>query len=364
VGYAATMSPELQWSADRPMTDLVRYTVQSFPRFRHGPQGATAGLRDYVELPAGFNPRTRELAAQIRNDPRNANADTQTLVNAVMRRLATGGYTYTLEPGVYGTQTADEFWFDRKQGFCEHIASSFVLLMRAMNIPARVVTGYQGGDMNSVDGYWTVRNSDAHAWTEVWMPQQGWVRVDPTSAVAPGRTGTYQPLEAPVNVLQQTLITVSPAFASRLRAAWDAVNNRWNQWVLNYSQARQLDLLRNIGFDSPSWEDLGYVLSALVVLAGTLGALWTQWEHHRQDPWLRLLHGARRKLQKAGITVPETTPPRAMAAVLPDANPDDAQRWTPVRQWLLELEAWRYGKHSPATLRTLQRAFRQLHWPT
>jgi transglutaminase-like putative cysteine protease len=85
---------------------------------------------------------------------------------------------------------ADEFWFDRRQGFCEHIASSFVVLMRALDIPARIVTGYQGGEMNSLDEYWTVRQRDAHAWAEVWQQGQGWVRVDPTAAVAPGRIGS------------------------------------------------------------------------------------------------------------------------------------------------------------------------------
>jgi transglutaminase-like putative cysteine protease len=366
-GYTPTMEADLHWSAERPIADLARYSAQSFPQFQHGPRQRAVGLQDYLALPDGFNPRTRALAAQIRNDPRNAGADTQGLINAVMLRLSTGGYSYTLEPGVYGTHTADEFWFDRKEGFCEHIASAFVLLMRAMDIPARVVTGYQGGDVNSVDGYWTVRQSDAHAWAEVWVPQQGWVRVDPTSAVAPGRTGTYQPLAAPVNVFQQALVTMSPGIALNFRATWEAMNNRWNQWVLNYSQAKQLDLLRNIGFESPSWEDLGYVLSALVVLAGTVGAIWTQLERHRQDPWLRLLHAAQRKLEKAGYPMAATTPPRNMAAALPSGSAEEAQRWAPLRHWLLQLEAWRYspgaGRTTKATLRSLQQAFRQLPWP-
>ena len=147
----------------------------------------------------GFNPRTLALAAQIRNDARNAGASTDSgqrsfgASRALDGGCATGGYTYTLEPGVYGQHTADEFWFDRKEGFCEHIASSFVLLMRAMGVPARVVTGYQGGDVNAVDGFWDGaperrprlgRGLDAAG--------QGWVRVDPTSAVAPARTGTYR----------------------------------------------------------------------------------------------------------------------------------------------------------------------------
>jgi hypothetical protein len=109
-------------------------------------------------------------------------------VTRVLERLRTGGYTYTLEPGVYGQHTADEFWFDRKEGFCEHIASAFVVLMRALDVPARIVTGYQGGERNSVDGFWTVRQSDAHAWAEVWLAGAagcGWTRRRPWRPGAP-----------------------------------------------------------------------------------------------------------------------------------------------------------------------------------
>src|SRR5215210_5144180 len=180
----------------------------------------------------------------MRGDPALAGAGTVALVTAALQRLRTGGYVYTLEPGLYGEHTADEFWFDRKQGFCEHIASAFVVLMRAMDIPARIVTGYQGGEPNAVDGYWVVRQSDAHAWAEVWLAGRGWVRVDPTSAVAPGRTGTFQRLQAPRGVLAAAFGTVSPELAVNLRAAWEALNNSWNQWVLNYTQSKQLDLLK------------------------------------------------------------------------------------------------------------------------
>ncbi|MCF8211775.1 MAG: DUF3488 and transglutaminase-like domain-containing protein, partial [Rhodoferax sp.] len=276
-GRAAFMRPDLQWVADQPIADLVRYSVQSYPNFSHGPSRRITAMQDYLDLPPNYNPRTLQWAADLRRDPRYIQADAQTLIAVAMDRLRTGGYTYTLEPGVFGQHTADEFWFDRKEGFCEHIASSFAILMRALDIPARVVTGYQGGEVNSVDDYWTVRQSDAHAWTEVWVAERGWVRVDPTSAVAPGRTGSFQRLEAPRGAMAQVFGVVSPALALNLRAMWEAVNNRWNQWVLNYSQAKQMDLLRNIGFDSPSWQDLSYVLIGIVVVASLLGAAWTFW---------------------------------------------------------------------------------------
>jgi transglutaminase-like putative cysteine protease len=363
-GYRARMSNDLQWLTDRPITDLIRYQVKSHPVFKHGPDRQEVGLQEFVELPSGFNPRTLALAAEIRRDPRYAQAGTQALVQAAMDKLRTGGYTYTLEPGVYGQHTADEFWFDRKEGFCEHIASAFVILMRAMDVPARIVTGYQGGEINSVDGFWVLRQSDAHAWTEVWQAGQGWVRVDPTSAVSPGRTGAFQRLAAPQGVVGQALGNFSPTLAAQLRATWEAVNNRWNQWVLNYTQGKQLQLLKDIGFESPSWEDLAYVLIGVVVLVSLAGAGWTLWDRTQHDPWLRLLGRARRRLGKAGLASHAATSPRQLAQQVIQRYGSKGQA---LHDWLLQLETQRYagtpaGGTSPR-LAPLKKQYSQLSWP-
>lgn len=360
-GYELTLTPDLQWRTDRPLTDIVRYQAESHVDFREGPQRATASLQDDVELPTGFNPRTLALAVAIRRDPRYADADTATLVNVVLARLRSGGYVYTLEPGVYGPNSADEFWFDRKEGFCEHIASAFVVLMRALNVPARVVTGYQGGERNSVDGFWVVRQSDAHAWAEVWVTGRGWVRVDPTAAVAPGRIGTLARLQAPRGFIASAIGGVSPALALDLRAMWDAMNNGWNQWVLNYTQSRQLDLLKSLGFDSPSWQDLSYVLIGIIVLASLCGAAWTLWERRQHDPWLRQLERARARLRAAGLDLAPGAPPRQMADAVRLRFGSGA---VAVADWLLRLEAQRYSLRPRTTLATLTREFNQLHWPS
>ena len=352
-GVSAVMTSDLQWLASRPTTDLLRYQAQSYPQFRYGPQRANLDLQRYVDLPPGFNPRTLQLAADLRRA--QPGADTNALVQTVLTRLRTGGYLYTLEPGLYGRDTADEFWFDRKAGFCEHIASSFVVLMRALDVPARIVTGYQGGELNGVDGFWVVRQSDAHAWAEVWTAGQGWTRVDPTGAVSPGRVGSFARLQAPRGAIANTLANVSPDAARRLRATWDALNNGWNQWVLNYSQSQQMNLLKNIGFDSPEWEDLGKLLAGLLVLASLGGAAWAQWERRQHDPWLRLLEQARRKLVKTGVQVPASAAPRQMAALVPGQPA--------LQSWLLQLEALRYAPHSPDSLAALRRAFKRLVWP-
>ncbi len=369
-GFEAVMQNDLQWQVNRPITDLVRYKAQSYPIFRHGPLQAVPGLREFVELPPGFNPRTLALAAQIRRDPRYAKAGSAELAQVVMERLRTGGYTYTLEPGVFAQNTADEFWFDRKAGFCEHIASSFVILMRALDVPARIVTGYQGGEFNSVGGFWVVRQSDAHAWTEVWYEGRGWVRIDPTSAVAPGRIGAFQRLAAPQGVVAQILSNLNPGFTAQLRATWEAINNAWKQHVLNYTQGKQLDLLKNIGFESPSWQDLSYVLIGIVVLASLIGAAWTLWDRTQHDPWLRLLARARKRLTKADIESTPATSPRQLVEKMQLKYPaEPGNRVTEIHDWLMQLELQRYATDAndrqaqTRHLSKLKRQFSALAWP-
>ena len=233
--------------------------------------------------------------------------------------------------------------------------------MRAMDVPARIVTGYQGGDLNAVDGYWTVRQSDAHAWAEVWIAGQGWVRVDPTGAVAPSRVGQLQRLRAPQGLFADAVGTViSPGMAQQLRAVWEAMNNGWNQWVLNYTQGRQLDLLRALGFSAPDWQDLLRLLGTLVGLTAGGGALWALWERRRTDPWVRLLGQARARLARAGLTLPAHLPPRAMAA---RAQAQFGADGAPACAWLLRLEQARYAPLADANLAQLQRDLRRLRWP-
>ena len=361
-GYQSIMQADLQWLVNKPITELTRYKAQSYTNFRHGPLQSVVGLREFVELPPGFNPRTLSQALKIRAEPQFANAGSAVLVDYVLDRLRTGGYSYTLEPGVYGPNTADDFWYDRKEGFCEHIASAFVILMRALDVPARVVTGYQGGEQNSVDGFWVVRQSDAHAWAEVWYEGRGWVRVDPTSAVSPGRTGASQRLLAPQGVVAQALGNISPAFTLQFRATWEAINNSWNQWVLNYTQGKQLDLLKNIGFESPSWEDLSYVLIGIIVAVSLVGALWTLWERTQHDPWLRLLARARKQLTKAGIESTAAHTPRQLASLL--SAKGDTNKHT--RAWLMALEQQRYAVTASSQrhgLKQLEQQFKTLVWP-
>jgi protein-glutamine gamma-glutamyltransferase len=313
-GWLFSLRPDLQWQADRTLDDRVRVGASAWLDFRHGPREPLAGLRDYMQLPAQVHPRTRQWAQELRERTDLQRADAQTLTRAVLEHIRTAGFTYTLEPGSYAGDAVDEFWLDRRVGFCEHFAVAYVVVMRALDIPARIVTGYQGMDPAPQDGYWIVRQSNAHAWAEYWQADRGWVRVDPTAAVAPERVQAGRSLVPPQGLVAGALSSIDPALAQQLRNAWERLNNQWNQWVLNYSRSQQFDLMRSLGFTTPSWQDIVTLLVSLLCGAALLGAAWAWWDRHRQDPWLRLTRRVQKRLARLGVPVQAHEPPRTRAA--------------------------------------------------
>lgn len=361
--WQARQTQALQWLVNRPVTQLLRYEVRSYVDFDYArddpPQRSPWAAARNLALPPGFNPRTLALAQQMREE---AGGSDRALVQAALQRLRSGGYQYTLEPGLSGRDSADTFWFDSRRGFCEHIASAFAILMRGAGVPARIVTGFQGGERNPVDGYWIVRNSDAHAWTEVWLAGQGWTRVDPTGAVMPARITEVERLLAPSGFATTALRAFSPTLLLRLRSTWDAVNNRWNQWALTYTDQSQFRLLEKIGFSAPDWQDLLKVLAGLLALSALGVALGTGLRRRRRDPWLHLLQEARQRLRDAGIAAGHHAAPgelveRVMVSPLP------APQRAAWRRWLLALERWRYapaGAQGKPPLATLRRSLKKI----
>lgn len=336
---------DLQWQAQRPIGERMRLRASAHLDFRYGPANADDfSLREALALPPEHNPRTRAWAAALRAEPRYAQADADALAGAVMRHIRSGGFSYTLEPGTYGDERGfhaiDEFWLDRKEGFCEHFAAAFVVVMRALEVPARIVTGYQGADPTPVDGYVVVRNSHAHAWAEYWRPGRGWVRADPTGAVSPDRIGLGLNLAPAPGLVAGAIGSVSPTLLVELRRNWEALNNRWNQWVLGFSRGQQLDLLRNLGFESPSWSDLAFLLIALVSSACLAAAGWAWWDRQRQDPWQRLAARLRARLLRLGLESHPHDPPRRLARTLRERLGSPAQALAAL---LDELDRRRYG---------------------
>lgn len=312
-GMAAWLRADLQWQTDRPLAERVRFETAAWLLHRHGPREASLALREYVELPPDHNPRTLEWAAALRRQPGLAQADARTLAATLLDHVRRAGFVYTLEPGPYGKHAVDEFWLDRKLGFCEHFAASMVVVLRALDVPARVVTGYQGTDPRPQDGYYIVRNSNAHAWVEYWQAGEGWIRADPTAAVAPERIMRGVSLSPRPGVVAGAIGSVSPQLLARLRGAFEVVNNRWNQWVMNYSRAQQFRLLEDLGVQAPTWHDLAYALLALLCVGSLAGAGWALWDRHRQDPWQRLQERIRARLSLLQVSVQPHEPPRTRA---------------------------------------------------
>jgi hypothetical protein len=311
-----SLRPDLQWQADRPVDERVRLKAVAWLEHSHGPRTAVPGLRDHLQLPPGFNPRMQAWAQALRARPELAAADATQLAQTLLAHIRTGEYSYTLEPGSYGRDSVDEFWFERKQGFCEHFAVSFVVAMRVMGVPTRIVTGYQGADELEQGGWWVVRQRNAHAWAEYWLAGTGWVRIDPTAAVAPERVSAGRSLAPPPGLVAGALGSMAPALAQQLRAAWEMLNNSWNQWVLNYSRTQQFDLLRSLGFTAPDWQELAKLLIGVLCTLALAGALWAWWDRHRQDPWQRLHKRVQLALDSLGVPVRPHEAPRTRAAAV------------------------------------------------
>jgi transglutaminase-like putative cysteine protease len=353
-------TPEGQLVANGLITSRMRYDLRSFTRYTIDRQLGRVALQPWVQLPPGFNPRTLQYALDLRR--RTPGADTRAgdpaLVQAVLLLFRNGGFNYTLTPPLLGKNSVDDFLFETRAGYCEHYASAFVTVMRALDIPARVVTGYQGGEFNPVDGFLTVRQSDAHAWAEVWLDGRGWVRIDPTAAVAPDRIERGAPQLARDAAAAGTLGNVAAfdwlrraLFSVRLN--WEALQNAWNQWVLSYSPDRQRALLSRLGLE-PDWRSLAQALA--LSLAALLGALAYFSLKHRveHDPLGEAYARLRGRLAASGIAVAPSLGPRALADVAAAAL-DPAAREA-MRRLLHDYEQLRYARPSSRAARTEVRA--------
>jgi transglutaminase-like putative cysteine protease len=278
-----------------PVRSRIRYQVSSAPRFRARSGGEPADLAVALKLPGGVNPRARALALEWRASL----PDDPAIVGRAIEFFRGSRFEYTLQPPLLGRNSVDEFLFDTRQGFCEHFASSFVFLMRAAGVPARVVTGYQGGDINPVDGYMVVRQADAHAWAEVWLAESGWTRVDPTAAAVPVRVELGISAAAPAGA--PLLMRGGLGWLKGLRNDWDALTNQWNQWVLGYNPDRQLEMLSRLGVKQPGWETMTLMLFWSVGGVLLLVALWLlrgmRSEDAVQSAWLRFCG----KLERKGL---------------------------------------------------------------
>ena len=256
------MAREYQLARMQPIDQRIVYNAKSYPEFRTTTDLNEFSKNWYTRLPDNSNPRTMELALSMRQEA----GSNETFINHVLRMFNREEFYYTLEPPPLGSNPTDAFLFDTRRGFCEHYASAFAVMMRAAGIPARIVLGYQGGEMNNMSEYMTVRQADAHAWTEVWLRGRGWYRVDPTAAVAPERIelGRYGAMMDGIGA--NWGLTAPSEWLNQITMAWEALDAKWNEWILAYGPENQGRFMEWLGMEDPDWSKMMLTLVALVVL--------------------------------------------------------------------------------------------------
>ncbi|MFC3107164.1 DUF3488 and DUF4129 domain-containing transglutaminase family protein [Undibacterium arcticum] len=355
-GMLSRIGADRELLGSEAIEQRIRYDAVSYPSYTLDADASPDEQQNWLSLPADYNPRTLAFAAKLHRQA----SDQRQLVNLVLQYFRRESFRYTLEPPPLGKHAVDEFLFSTRAGFCEHYASSFVVLMRALGIPARVVTGYQGGEMNPIDGYMTIRQSDAHAWAEVWLPQRGWLRVDPTAAVAPERVELNLRGAIPRHTLA-TLLGLhagQDSWGAGLGLNWDAMTNSWNQWVLNYNPQRQRNLLRSLGFDDLDWQSLTALMFGLGTIAIALAALPLLLNRPRRDPFDAIYSAFCQQMARRGTARAIHEGPRAYAARLKTSLPAD--KVAAAERFLMLYEHIRFGSGSTAHVKERSAALARL----
>lgn len=309
----------------RPADSPVRYRLAQAPNRPYAGEALPPAQRyRYLQLPQSGNARTRELATDMAR-----NLSPAELVNELMRRFREQDYYYTLRPPVMPEDGVDALLFDEKRGFCAHYAGAATFLFRAAGIPSRVVVGYQGGDAGAGGEYLIVRQYDAHAWVEVWLEGRGWVRVDPTAAIAPSRieSGLRDAMAEEGSFLENDL-TSPQRYGDFAALQWaslqlDRINYQWQRWVVGYQGQSQMDLMSRLP-GGIGMKELGYITAGVVglalLIAGIVSGLSLR-RGARQDAFGRVLFAWHRLCEQAGVPVRSGETPMVLAERMAEARP-------------------------------------------
>ncbi len=325
------------------VSSRVRYDMASYLNYRDNAEPGRSELRRALALPPRSNPRSARLAGEMRT----AAGDERAYVTAVLGMFRDQNFYYTTTPPPLRDNPVDEFLFATRAGFCEHYASSFAVLMRAAGIPARIVTGYQGGELNTIGNYMTVRQADAHAWVEVWLQDDGWVRIDPTAAVSPARVESGVAAAVPQTESLPLLLRGDYPWLRRARMTWDSVAYSWNQIVLGYTQDRQRQLMRRAGIDDATWQTLVtvmFIATGAITLA--LAALMLhKLRAMRPDPVAAAYARFCERLARRGVARHPSEGPDAFRKRASAARPELAPSIGSISELYIRL---RYGAAAPA----------------
>ncbi|MDO8313564.1 MAG: DUF3488 and transglutaminase-like domain-containing protein [Sideroxyarcus sp.] len=407
----AVFAPDFQLLSRSPVNARLRYSARSYLAYRANLDEPPQQMQRALNLPRGYNPQAIQLAkewraqaeatpppqpsdettshstkpasGQVAGYPGGSTKGRQSTAQQAGRGIDTGsnrpaeideslmraalmyfnqnGFEYTLEPPLLGMNSVDDFLFTSKKGFCEHYAGSFVFLMRAAGVPARVVTGYQGGEFNEFGGYYILRQADAHAWAEVWLRERGWVRIDPTAVIAPSRIQSGLNAALPDNTALPFFARTQSPFLLRLRFNLDAITNQWNQWVLGYNTERQFAFLTRLGMEDITWQKLAMnMLAGVSLLVGVFTLVMLRRLVTRQSDAIQALYlKFCRKLEKRGTKRATHEGAQDFSLRAAQQHPQQAQQ---IANITARYVALRYGnEQDDASLRVFRDSVRTFH---
>ena len=352
----AALTRDFRLIYKHPVVAKTAYQVQSWLDYRLSPDQLPRWRRTIeLAIPDGYNPKTVALARQWRLET----PDNKALMQRVLG-LYNQEFIYTLKPPLLGKNTVDEFLFEAKRGFCEHFASSFVFFMRAAGVPARVVVGYQGGEIHP-EGYLLVRQYDAHAWAEVWLEGEGWVRVDPTAAVAPERIETSL-----TDILgeEEDFLADSPLSLMRFRdIGWlnsmrlqlESLNYAWARWVLGYNREQENILQKWLGGTSPTHIGLALLFAGGLILGIVAFLQLKNATRQPADELDRLFLKFCYKLEKAGLKRQVGEGPQAFTERIAGYSPEMGRKVQTISHAYQQM---RYGDRSWSNLLAMKKAVR------
>ena len=255
----AYLTEDMQLLQTQPVNNVTRYKMRAYLAYRLD-ANSIINSHYYLQVPEHVAPRTRRFVNRLREQY----AQDGRFINAILNYFREQNFIYTRKPPRLDGDTVDEFLFTSRRGYCVHYASSFAVMMRLAGIPARIVSGYQGGEMNPFSDYMIVRQSDAHAWVELWSPGKGWLRIDPTSVIPNSRIEASEDLLRRNDDSSRAALKLKQGWLSKtvsnMRFAWDTVNNRWNNWVIGYNDKRQQSFLSSLGATDVSIYHLALLL--------------------------------------------------------------------------------------------------------
>jgi len=354
--WPQTMDAQGQWHLRDPLGQRIRIQARAQFGLQTDLHLFADDRQEALRLPTATHLRTQAWARELLQRPELKNASASQYAQAILAHIRQAGFRYTLTPGSdANTDPVDSFWLDRRSGFCEHYAASSVIILRTLGVPARIVTGYQGTDPQPVDGYYVVRQSHAHAWAEYWQAGSGWIRLDPTAAVSPNRVDNSLALAPPPGLLLGMVSNVNPDVLPQLRHWAEALDNRWNQWVMGYGSQQQQQMLDKLGLDSSDLWSLGQALAGLVGLSAVLGMAWAWWDGRQRSPWARLQSLILRTLLRLDVSAQAQHTPAQLAQLLRQRHGPAAQTLAAL---LLELEALRYARAPDAQTASTLAAWR------